>query len=127
MASVPRYSNFILRSHVCHLCSRRNAKYQSITEMIDIHAESKKCTLRVSISRLTRSSHRVAWAHGQSQPDHGQTIDCAIPALRDRQESLGATLWNLYCGIRVRMVAGLAEGMERKEVWLRRPATIRIC
>src|SRR5580704_9510593 len=31
-----------------------------------------KYTLRINLSRLTRSAHRVAWAHGQFLPDHGQ-------------------------------------------------------
>lgn len=41
MDPVPRHSNFILPSRVCHLSSCRDVKYQSaITGMIDTHAES---------------------------------------------------------------------------------------
>lgn len=46
--------------------------------MIDTHAESKEYTLRVNISRLTRSSHRVAWALGQLLRYHGLTGSDAL-------------------------------------------------
>jgi hypothetical protein len=43
-----------------------------------------------------------------------------------RQESLGATLSNRHCGIQIRMVAGSADVIERRKVWLQGSATIRI-
>jgi hypothetical protein len=43
-----------------------------------------------------------------------ETIDHGMPVVRSRQESLGATLSNLRCGIQIRMVAGNREVAERK-------------
>jgi hypothetical protein len=52
----------------------------------------------------------------QFRPRDGQTgtIHHTVPVARSGQDSLGATLLSLHCGIQIRMVAGFAKLIERE-------------